>query len=209
MTDENRVRKPRQARSKATVEAILEGAAQVLRVHGLDGCTTARVAERAGVSVGSLYQYFGNKEAIYDALCDRHIEAMFLSRRSMLRRELPSDELGTALTTMMEELLRSLATDPALHRQLRRHEAITGQSRLANYLERLQGLVAEQLRRHADLVRALDPDLAARILVDATAGVIEPMAREDPEQLDRADVRREITALVAGYLSPLNPVVAG
>ena len=55
---------PQQARSNALVEAVLEAAIQVLASDGARRFTTARVAERAGVSVGSLYQYFPNKSAI-------------------------------------------------------------------------------------------------------------------------------------------------
>src|SRR6201996_9435868 len=57
-------KRPKQSRSTELVAAILEAAAQVLASEGAQRFTTARVAERAGVSVGSLYQYFPNKAAI-------------------------------------------------------------------------------------------------------------------------------------------------
>src|SRR6478752_4873015 len=64
---------PRQSRSEETVAAILEGAAQVLEAGGLAGFTTNAVAERAGVSIGTLYQYFADKQALLRALADREI----------------------------------------------------------------------------------------------------------------------------------------
>lgn len=67
---------PVQSRSGATVEAIYEAAIQVLLVDGLARLTTTRVAERAGVSVGTLYQYFPNKEALLFAILLRHFEEM-------------------------------------------------------------------------------------------------------------------------------------
>ena len=67
-------KKPIQARSGATVEAIFEAAIQVLLADGLAWLTTTRVAERAGVSVGTLYQYFPNKEALLFAILLRHFE---------------------------------------------------------------------------------------------------------------------------------------
>jgi AcrR family transcriptional regulator len=67
---------PRQARSTATVEAIHVAAIQVLLADGVTRLTTTRVAERAGVSVGTMYQYFPNKEALLFALVKERLEAV-------------------------------------------------------------------------------------------------------------------------------------
>jgi AcrR family transcriptional regulator len=72
-----RRKRPRQARSKAMVTAILDAAARVVRTDGDDHLTTNRVAEVAGVSVGSLYQYFPNKAALLVALLERHDAEMW------------------------------------------------------------------------------------------------------------------------------------
>lgn len=71
---ESKRRSPRQARAAATVDAIFEAAAQILEADGLDALTTNRVAERAGVSIGSLYQYFGDKSDLLRALARREME---------------------------------------------------------------------------------------------------------------------------------------
>jgi AcrR family transcriptional regulator len=68
-------RKPHQARAAETVNAILEASAQVLEAGGLDAFTTNAVAERAGVSIGTLYQYFADKNAVLRALAQREVEA--------------------------------------------------------------------------------------------------------------------------------------
>src|SRR6185503_3042990 len=67
-------KRPRQARSRETVSAILAATSRVLVKHGFDGLTTNAVAEAAGVSIGSLYQYFPNKEALVAGLIERHVE---------------------------------------------------------------------------------------------------------------------------------------
>jgi AcrR family transcriptional regulator len=64
-------RKPSQARSQRSVDAIVEASAQVLERHGYHSATTNRIAARAGVSVGTLYQYFDNKDQIFDLLIER------------------------------------------------------------------------------------------------------------------------------------------
>lgn len=66
-------KKPRQARSAVTVEAIFDATIQVLMSDGASRLTTTRVAERAGVSVGTMYQYFPNKQALLYAVLQRHL----------------------------------------------------------------------------------------------------------------------------------------
>ena len=67
---------PRQSRSTATVEAIYEATIQVLLTDGTARLTTTSVAERAGVSVGTLYQYFPNKQALFFAVNDRYLDML-------------------------------------------------------------------------------------------------------------------------------------
>src|SRR5215831_5031264 len=68
-------RTPRQVRAEETVSAILEGEAQILEAGGLAAFTTNAVAERAGVSIGTLYQYFADKQAILRAIAERELTA--------------------------------------------------------------------------------------------------------------------------------------
>src|SRR6202167_6846461 len=94
-------KKPRQQRSQATVECILDATARVLCTTGYDRASTNRVAMAAGVSVGSLYQYFPSKEALVAALVDRHVEQM----TSLVTRklaEVASAPLDEAVCTMIE-----------------------------------------------------------------------------------------------------------
>ena len=73
----NRPRKvPRQERSRSTVEALLEATARVLIREGYEGATTIRIAGESGYGVGSLYDYFPNKDALVAALIERHAEEM-------------------------------------------------------------------------------------------------------------------------------------
>jgi AcrR family transcriptional regulator len=76
-------RRPRQARAQATVEAIIKATARVLIEEGYDHASTNRIAQAAGVSIGSLYQYFPSKESLVSALVDEHIHKMMtaLSRK--------------------------------------------------------------------------------------------------------------------------------
>ena len=206
MVTKNSVRRPSQSRSKATVDAILEATSQVLRREGLEGCTTTKIAERAGVSVGTLYQYFPNKAAVYEALIDGLLAERVAVRSALIQAEPETFDIGPAISGLIDALLAVHMADPMLQHQLHRYEAAAGFERLERYQGLMQIVVAGQLSRHAEHFRPLEPVLAARVLVHATTGVVERMAREDPAMLDRPEVRREVAALVAGYLSKDNPV---
>ncbi len=75
-TYDNARKLPKQERSRITVEAILEATTHILVEEGYDKANTNRIAERAGISLGSLYQYFPNKEALMTALMDQHATEM-------------------------------------------------------------------------------------------------------------------------------------
>jgi AcrR family transcriptional regulator len=98
-SSKNQRRRPRQARSRATWEAIVEAAAQILERRGPAGFNTNEVAERAGVSIGTLYQYFADKHAILAAAARRELgEAAPLAKRQRALIE--------ALIAMVETLGR-------------------------------------------------------------------------------------------------------
>lgn len=110
-----RVRKPVQRRSEATVDTILEAAAQIFRTYGAKGATTNRIAERAGVSIGSLYQYFPNKEALLVALMERHIGSSIEMLGKVLQRSAnasPNERVRAAVTCVLDIHME----DPDLHR---------------------------------------------------------------------------------------------
>jgi AcrR family transcriptional regulator len=110
-----RVRKPVQRRSEATVDTILEAAAQIFRAHGANGATTNRIAKRAGVSIGSLYQYFPNKEALLVALMERHIGRSIEQLGEVLRTSqgaAPKERVRAAVRCVLDIHM----DDPDLHR---------------------------------------------------------------------------------------------
>ncbi|ABS62701.1 transcriptional regulator, TetR family [Parvibaculum lavamentivorans DS-1] len=110
-----RVRKPVQRRSEATVDTILEAAAQIFRTHGATGATTNRIAERAGVSIGSLYQYFPNKESLLVALMERHIGSSLALLGDVLQAKegaTPKECVHAAVNCVLDIHME----DPELHR---------------------------------------------------------------------------------------------
>jgi AcrR family transcriptional regulator len=107
-------RAPKQERSRQTVEAVLEAVPIVVKRHGARAVTTNRIAEVAGVSIGSLYQYFPDKQAIFQALHERHVEDV---RQRMERavHECASTSLDAFAQSLMEGLADAHAAEPELH----------------------------------------------------------------------------------------------
>ncbi len=180
------------------VEAILEAAARVLIRGGYEAATTNRIAEAAGISVGSLYQYFPGKEAIVTALADRHAARMWevFERGTREAWALPVAE---AAPRVIDALWACHGIDPRLHRVL--HEQVPRLGRVDHVREinrRARGVAEAFLRAHADELAVEDVALAAFVVVELVEAMIHG-ALHTPE-LDGAALRAETCAAVLRYL---------
>ena len=144
---------PKQARSEQMVDCILDGATRVLNTVPLAQATTNRIAEVAGVSVGSLYQYFDSKQAIALALLDRHLDgtvALLQNARIASR----GSRVESRLRTPVVDILHEHCSDRTLHLNLitlAKAEAPSG--RLQGHVDRMIdeiALVLEEERPEAD-----------------------------------------------------------
>jgi AcrR family transcriptional regulator len=174
MTTLNPRRAPSQSRSRDTVEAIVEAAAQVFERHGYAAGTTNRIAERAGVSIGSLYQYFPNKDAILVELTRRHIaDGRAIAATVFERLATDPPPLRDGLRLLAATMIDLHKGSPGLHRVL--FEESPRPPALAAELDEVEelavGAVREYLARYPE-VTAPDLDLAARYV----AAVVESAA---------------------------------
>lgn len=115
-----------QKRSRATVDALVEATARILVREGFEKASTNRIAEVAGVSVGSLYQYFPGKEALVAAVIDRHNEEIMGIVRSALT-EVADMPIEKALRKLVSVAIEAHRIDPKLHRVLAEQIPRTGQ----------------------------------------------------------------------------------
>lgn len=190
-------KEPRQARSRATVEIIVRAGARVLGGRGWAGFTTNEVAEVAGVSIGSLYQYFPDKLALVDAIRHRHLEDVLAVMRSLGQDGQPLDQL---VDELVDGMIAAHGVHPSLHRVLLDEVPGGAGSRSAHrafeaeYLERYRALVALSSRRD-------DPSLevVVQVLSAAVEGVIHKAART--KTLKSAELRRELVAMAHSYLA--------
>jgi AcrR family transcriptional regulator len=189
----NRRRQPLQRRSQETVEVILRGTAQILSRDGLEQLTTNRVAERAGVSIGSLYQYFPDKEALV-AEIRRRYEDTFRERLIALARELDGLPLDQAIARCVHTLVAIHREDPGLHNAVSAAGIDETERRV------LHQLAAGWLEARRDDVRRPDRALAAAVALDAAESLIHGVALRAPERLADAAFADEVTDLLVRYL---------
>lgn len=196
-------KQPRQARAKATVDALLEATAQVLLTHGYEGATTARVAERAGVSVGSLYQYFPNKEALVAALIERHAGQII----ALMEQALSSPDAATlegGLRALIRTGLDTQRIAPQLHKIL--NEQVPRVGRMAEVMDtgrKITALLEAYLKKHtARLPPGRDPALAALMVETALESLCHMAVIHHPERLTGGAMETEIYELISGYLIP-------
>jgi len=154
-----------QARSSATVSAIMRATARILVKRGYQSTTTNHIAEAAGVSVGSLYQYFPNKEAIVAALLDEHLEESQQFLRAGTANAI-EQSLEEAARGLIQGLIDAHAVDPKLHRVF-----VEELPRIATF-ERIHQLEQETLALVRAYIELRLPEVAKKRKVDIVAFVI-------------------------------------
>lgn len=160
-------RQPAQARSRATVEAIVEAAAQVFEARGFERTTTNHIAERAGVSIGSLYQYFADKEEIFGSVAQAHLAEVGLALAPLIGRldEQPPPPFEEVCTAFLRCMLEVHRRHPQLNRLMLEGARVGPE--FETMVMAYEGVVAEAvapyLRRLG--VHGPDPILTARLLV--------------------------------------------
>lgn len=187
---------PKQSRSKALVEAILDAAARILTDDGRDALTTNAIAHAAGVSVGSLYQYFPNREAILAALVHRHGHRIHdLVTNAMVP---PPATLDEAMTRLVAAVFAAHRIDPGLHDALDHdfahadpgHQHMTTKHAVVEQIEALGDSVK------AEMGAARNPLVASEIMHSlAHAALVHPRDGDDPRLIEEEAVRATLAYL--------------
>jgi AcrR family transcriptional regulator len=193
-------KKPRQDRSQATVEAILDATARVLCTTGYDRASTNRIALAAGVSVGSLYQYFPSKEALVAALAARHMATMTALVRSKLA-EVAEAPMPVAVRTIIMAMFEAHAVDPRLHKVLIEEVPRIGRLENLRGVEReMESLVAAMLEARRGELRRTNVETMALLLVTVVEAATHAAVLAELEPARSQAVADELTDLVLRYL---------
>jgi AcrR family transcriptional regulator len=197
-------RKPAsQKRSRQTVDALLEATARVLIKEGYDRASTNKIAAAAGVSIGSLYQYFPSKEALVAAVIDRHMQELLQVVRDALVK-VAARPIEVAARELVSVMIDAHRVNPKLHRVLAEQTPRTGRLENIQAMEReAYALVRGYLEAHRDELDVADPDVAAFICVTTVEALTHAAVVCRPESLGDAAAGRlvdEVTRLVVRYL---------
>lgn len=193
---------PQQERSRITVDAILTATARILVSEGYDTASTNRIAELAGVSIGSLYQYFPSKEAIVAALIERHTSEMI----SLIEAKIAAFS-DAPLEVALHELVKACIEvnaigDPKLHKVLIEKVPRVGQlERVTDVEKHITFIIRTYLKKKRNEIQPKNLDLAAFILEHTIESLIHAAAIKNPELLVDGQLEQEITNLLLSYLS--------
>lgn len=207
-----RRRPPRQQRSRLTLAAIHEAALKILDGEGEDAFNTNRIAAVAGISVGTLYRYFPNKEAIIDSLCSELLHGSLAEMSTISERsiELARHSLEAVIGQIVEveiarhrrilALLKSYYRDIHWHYDYEHHVVSNLPERMhtADWLQKV-------LHKYRHELVITDIALAARLVVHLIEGTIHSALSRDPELVQLEALAVELGAAVLRYLKPAQP----
>ncbi len=190
---------PVQARSVASVEAILKATIQVLLRVGKEQLTTTRVAARAGVSVGTLYQYFPNKSALLRAALQRHMDEVFLAVEETCREQEGAslEEMAVALvTSFMAAKMRDAKASAALYAV---SSDVDG-AKVSRETSRKVNRIVVAMLATAKEELTTDPQMVASMLQATMAGVSRRLLEFGAAESSYEALRDELVFLTRAYL---------
>lgn len=194
-------KQPIQDRAKATVGAIMEAAVQVLARHGPLKTTTHRIAKRAGVSVGTLYQYFPNKQSVFSELLRQYREKSLerLVQSAFGTAHLPIDEVIDRAT---DSFLQPFFEHPEGSRALmqNRDAFVTREERVA-MMDKVQGFLAMALQARDDIPPVPDVEMFAFTLVRTAEALCTAAVTDRPDALMDGSLKRELNHLLVSYVT--------
>ena len=187
-------KRPSQARSAATVDAILDAAARILGSEGLVGLNTNAVAQVAGVSVGSLYQYFPGKEAILSELLRRK-RAMVLAGINAALEGMEHTSEAQMIERLVRAGIRNQASTPKL---LQAYDYAGAVLPMHSETRRINGEIAAAIARFLALHGTPRAETLAQDFIGITRGIVTQALLAGP--IDKDELADRVCVAITGYL---------
>lgn len=194
MSDKSR-RTPRQARAEGTVDAILDAAFQHLEADGVEKLTTNHVAQRAGVSIGTVYQYFASKQDILAALAQRRAGAV----RDAIAETIIRKPDVSSVRSIVQALMHGFEGSPTTRQALLDAMFLRGgDSVLARHHEAFLAAIAGRARLQLELTSE-----SAFVLTHTAVSLLRAAAAEQELALDLGRLEDELVRLMEAYIGAL------
>ncbi len=195
-----------QERSRLTIDALVEATARILMKEGYDKASTNKIAAVAGVSIGSLYQYFPSKEALVAAVIDRHSQELTQVVRDALIK-VATQPIEVATHELVSLGIEAHRVNPELHRVLAEQIPRVGRLESIAAIDRnVHALLRGYLEAHRDEIGVADLDVAAFVCVTVVEALTHTAVLHRPEILAGDKAARfvdDVTGLIVRYLRKL------
>jgi AcrR family transcriptional regulator len=201
------LRVAKQQRSRILMQSVREATIELLHRVGPEEITTVKIAERAGISIGSLYRYYPNKEAILTDIYDEELSRLDRRLRARMRPDSSNDRLedlireGVELTIQFHRDL--LALNARFFITFRQNFNITdrrGPAGAGSWDVWAERWFLEVLENNRHRLKVTDLRAAARLMIDMASGTIHRITETRPQALDDSQLVEQLTALISGYL---------
>jgi AcrR family transcriptional regulator len=194
-------KQPQQDRSRVTVEAILEATTHILTEEGYDKANTNRIADRAGISIGSLYQYFPNKESLITALIEQHSNEMAELVETKLNHLFDSP-LEIVVPELIKAVIAAHAINPKLHQVLSEEVPRLGKSiQMEQSQERVAQILTSYLDRWRDRIAPQNLAMTVFILCRTVDALSHAAVIEYPDFVKDDRFEIEVSNLLLSYLN--------
>jgi AcrR family transcriptional regulator len=192
-------KQPRQVRAELTRQRILKAAAHIFAEYGYAAGTTNRIAERARISIGSLYQYYPNKDAILAELLTRHLDGDRATETLRQHKDRPAP-LEDIIRVFVRTVIENHLDDPELLRIMIEQAPRSGEllERVTRLEWELIGDLRDLLDRHPE-VHVHDKDTAARLVAFTVELTVHQLIAA-PGSIDITRLENELVAMITGYL---------
>jgi AcrR family transcriptional regulator len=196
-------KRPQQRRSRVTIDAIFEATIQVLLANGLDRITTIQIADRAGVSIGSLYQYFPNKRALMAAVVKRHVgEVVDITIAACA--SMHGKPIADMCATMMGAFVDAKTVRPEVSRALYLPSAaVNADAIVKEESSRCARAVHDMLLTASD-AKFEQPQLVSGVLIASVVGPTRATIEAGGDRRTFERLKVHLTALCVGYLKEMS-----
>ena len=196
-------KRPQQRRSRVTIDTIFEATIQVLLANGLDRITTIQIADRAGVSVGSLYQYFPNKSALLAAVVKRHVSEV-VDATIAACKSVHGKTIGEMCATMMAAFVDAKTRRPEVSRALYLPSAAVNADAIVKEESSRCALAVHDMLITASDAKFAQPQLVSNVLIASIVGPTRATIEAGGDRSTFERLKLHLTALSVGYLKEVS-----